>query len=251
MKKKTTNKIQNYSASLLDILNNTSLFSKLSDEVIALFCTASKLKSYEKGEILYLEDEPAKFFYVICSGWIKVFHTLPNGDEIIVDMITNGHVLGAGNIFERDLHTSSAQAVEDVELISIPLSLLNKQLLINLTLALNMLASVYRLYRRHCTEIVLNSARRAPQRIGHFLLRLCPDEKKKGVVLHLPYDKTLIAQTLGMTRGSFSRALNTLRLKTSIQVIGTRVEINSIEKLANFVYGSPAVKPNSEKNKLH
>ena len=246
---KATKNIHNYSASSLGILKNTPLFSKLSDKEIGCFYDASQHKSYEKGKILYLEEEPAKFFYVICSGWIKLFHTLSEGNEIIVDMIRAGHVLGAGNIFERGLHTSNAQVVEDVQLISIPLSLLSKQIRLNSTLALNMLTYISRLYRRHCTEIALNSTRSAPQRIGNFLLRLCPDGKKTGVVLHLPYDKTLIAHTLGMTRGSFSRALNILRLKTSIRVIGTRVEIDSTEQLASFVYGSLAIKPASEKSK--
>lgn len=239
--------MHNHSAKSLGTLKNTHLFSKLSDEEIACFYDASQQKSYEKGKILYLEEEPAKFFYVICSGWIKLFHTLPDGHEIVIDMLTAGHVIGAGNIFERGLHTSNAQIVEDVQLICIPLSLLSKQIHLNSTLALNMLASISRLYRRQCTEIAFHSARRVPQRVGNFLLRLCPDGKKTGIVLHLPYDKTLIAQILGMTRGSFSRALNILRIKTSIRIIGTRVEIDSIELLTNFVYGSLAIKSASEK----
>jgi hypothetical protein len=54
----------------------------------------------------------------------------------------------------------------------------------------------------------------------------------------LPYDKTLIADTLGMKGETFSRALNVLRLKTGLRIKGTSVEIGRVDKLIEFVYGS-------------
>jgi len=63
----------------------------------------------------------------------------------------------------------------------------------------------------------------------------------------LPYDKTLIAYTLGMKGATFSRALNTLREKTGVRISGTRIEIDSAEQLAKFVYGSLAAKYGSGK----
>jgi hypothetical protein len=82
----------------------------------------------------------------------------------------------------------------------------------------------------------------APQRIGSFLLRLCPHDKKKGIVLHLPYDKTLIAYTLGMKGSTFSRALNILRQKAGIRISGSRVEIEAMDGLIKFIYGPLAAK---------
>jgi CRP-like cAMP-binding protein len=92
-------------------------------------------------------------------------------------------------------------------------------------------------HRRHYDEIALNATQNAPQRIGCFLLRLCPAGKKKGIVFHLPYDKALVAYTLGMKSATFSRALNILRQKTAIRIQGTCVEIDSVEQLVEFVYG--------------
>jgi hypothetical protein len=54
----------------------------------------------------------------------------------------------------------------------------------------------------------------------------------------LPYDKSLIAYTLGMKGATFSRALNILRQKTNMRITGSRVEIDSVEDLARFVYGA-------------
>jgi CRP-like cAMP-binding protein len=62
-------------------------------------------------------------------------------------------------------------------------------------------------------------------------------EQKDGVVLNLPYDKTLIASVLGMKGATFSRALNILRDETGLHITGTRVTIDSIDRLLKFVNG--------------
>jgi len=226
----------------LGCLRSASLFSNLSDEEIACFKNAAQIRSYEKGKILYLQEEPTDFFYVICSGWIKLFHTTQDGEEVVVDMLTSGHMAGESAIFEHGRHTSSAQVVEDVQLLSIPSKLLKEQARLNPKLALGMLAVMSRHHRRHYDEIALNIMQNAPQRVGGFLLRLCPPHSNNGAVIHLPYDKTLIASNLGMKSATFSRALNILRQKTGIRINGTNVEIDSVAQLVKFVYGPLATK---------
>ncbi len=225
-----------------DCLRGASLFANLSDKEIACFRDAAQSRSYKKGKILYLQDEVADFFYVICGGWIKLFHTTQDGEEVVVDMLTSGHMVGESAIFEQSRHTSSAQIIEDTHLLSIPSSLLKEQIRLNPTLALSMLSSMSRHHRRHYGHIALNAMQNAPQRIGCFLLRLCAGTKGKSVIFHLPYDKTLIANNLGMKSATFSRALNILRQKTGVHISGTRVEVDSVEKLAKFVHGSLSVK---------
>jgi CRP-like cAMP-binding protein len=221
----------------LGCLKGASLFSNLSENEIACFQDAAQLHTYKKGKVLYLKGEPADYFYIICEGWIKLFHTMQEGDEVVVDMLTAGHIVGESAIFEQGRHTSSAQVIEDVQLISIPAHILKNQIRLSPALALGMLSSMSRHHRRHYGEIALNNMQNAPQRIGAFLLRLCPQHRKKSVAFHLPYDKTLIASTLGMKSSTFSRSLNILRQKTNIRIIDTRVEIDSVDQLVKFVYG--------------
>lgn len=228
-------------------LRGASLFSNLSEPELACFHDAAHARSYKKGKTLYLQNEPAEFFYIICGGWIKLFHSMPEGEEVIVDMLTTGHMVGESAIFEQGLHTSNAEVIEDVQLLSIPSHVLKEQIHLNPALAYSMLSSMFRHHRRHYGELSLNAMQSAPQRIGSFLLRLCPHDKKKDIVLHLPYDKTLIAYTLGMKGSTFSRALNILRQKADIRITGSRVEIDLIDKLVKFVYGPLAAKYAPEK----
>ena len=93
---------------LLGCLRGASLFSNLSDKELACFNDAAHARSYKKGKVLYLEEENAESFYVICGGWIKLFHTLPEGEEVIAE-VEDRAVRDAGIL-------AAAQAAEHYEI---------------------------------------------------------------------------------------------------------------------------------------
>jgi len=239
--------IPGHQSSYLRVLKSALFFSDLSDTEISHFHMAAHGRAFRKGKVLYVEEEEAEFFYVIGSGWVKLFHTMPEGDEVIIDMLTKGHLVGESALFEKGRHTSSAEVVEDVQLISIPLFVLKDRIANSQAVALSMLSAMSYHHRRQQGERALNATQKAPQRVGSFLLRLCPRNKKESVVFHLPYDKTLIADTLGMKGETFSRALNILRHKTGLRIKGTSVEVDSVDNLIKFVYGPLATRYSREK----
>lgn len=222
----------------LEFLKSIALFDNFSDKEIERFVSVSQLKTYKKGKLLYLEGDKSDFMYVICSGWLKLFHMTEEGEEVILAMLTTDSTTGENSIFEQGHFTSSAQIAEEATIISIPYALVQEQLQVNNQLALNMLRSMVQYQRRHELQLEQYLLYSAPQRIGCFLLGLCPVlEQKDGVILNLPYDKTLIASNLGMKGATFSRALNILREETGILITGTRVTIDSMDQLKKFVDG--------------
>ncbi len=217
---------------------NLTIFLNLSDEEVMRFSNAAQVKSYKKGQLLYQEGEEANFFYIICSGWLKLFYITKEGEEVNLAMLTKDNITGENAIFEQGCFASSAQVAEDAQIVSIPLALLKEQLRVNNQLAFNMLNSMVQYQRRHELQLEQYLLYSAPQRIGCFLLGLCPTlNQKDGIVVNLPYDKTLIASTLGMKGATFSRALNILRDETGINITGTKVKIDSMDRLLKFVNG--------------
>lgn len=222
----------------LAFFKSLTLFSNISDANVARFAEAAQIKSYKKGTSLYLEGEHADCFYIICSGWLNLCHTTEDGEEVNLAMLTTGSITGDNALFEQGRYASSANVVEDAQILGIPLSLLREELRANNTMAFNMLTSMVQYQRQHELHLEQYLLYSAPQRIGCFLLGLCPMlEQVDGVVLTLPYDKTLIASTLGMKGATFSRALNILRDETGIVISGTRITIASMERLLQFVNG--------------
>jgi CRP-like cAMP-binding protein len=54
-----------------DSLRAAALFAGLSDEELACFHRAAQARSYPKDKILFLQEDPAEFFYVVLGGWVK------------------------------------------------------------------------------------------------------------------------------------------------------------------------------------
>lgn len=220
------------------IFKNLPLFANLPEDVVQRFADIAQLRRYKKGTTLYIEGEPADFFYVVAKGWLKLFHLTPEGEEVGLAMLTTDAVMAGNALFEKGCYLSSAEVAEDAEIFSIPLVLLKEQLRTNTQLALNMITALVKCQRQHALRLEQYFLHSAPKRIGCFLLGLCPAlEQKDGAVITLPYDKALIASILGMKGATFSRALNILREETGIQISGTRITIDSMKRLLHFVEG--------------
>ena len=101
-------------------------------------------------------------------------------------------------------------------------------------MALNMLESMAQKQRVQSHEIEHLNIQNASQRIGCFLLRLCPTDANGHVELNLPYDKTLIAARLGMKPETFSRALAKLKQDTGIKIKGASVAIDAVDQLVEY-----------------
>lgn len=216
------------------IVARLSLFKEASEDTITSIAAAGQFLSLSKGEALFMQEDPAEWFYVMLSGWVKLFRETMDGAEAVIDMATRGELVGETAIFEDGLHSYCAAAAEKVEVLRLPSSLLKKAVNDEQPVALALLASMSRHRKRQSREIESLTLQNASQRIGCFLLRHCNQLEIDAIDLKLPYDKSLIAARLGMKSETFSRALNKLREETNIEVKGSIVQIPSIDVISTY-----------------
>ena len=225
-------------SALQEFLRGLPLFYHLPEDEIAHFANYAHIKIYRKGQSLYREGESSLHFFAILNGWVKLSHVTQDGEQVVVAMLTKNDTTGESSIFEKGNFASSAQVVENAQILSLPLALLKEQMTISNQLAHNMLTTMYQYQRRHEMFLEQFMLYSAPQRVGCFILGLCPlNQQIDGVNIHLPYDKSLIANTLGMRGATFSRALNMLRDGTGIKIEGNNVTVTSMSRLLEFVNG--------------
>lgn len=215
------------------LLRPLAVFDGVDDALIAAFAQAARYRILAKGQMLYLQDDPAESFYVLLRGWVKCFRETFDGKEAITDIVPAGQMLG-DDAASRGHYSTSAQAVEETELLVLPLALLSDAMRTDHQLVLNLLEQHLLHQNRQRREIEHLSLQNASQRIGCFLLRLCHDRQDSRVTLHLPYDKTLIAARLGMQPETFSRALATLKKQTGIAMDGPVATITDVDALARY-----------------
>ena len=216
------------------VISRQPLFKGASDDTIGKLAAAGQILKLEKGEALFMQEDPADWFYIMLSGWVKLFRETMDGAEAVIDMSTRGELVGETAIFEDGMHSYCAAAAEKVEVLRLPSSLLKKAVNDEQPVALAMLSSMSRHRKRQSREIESLTLQNASQRIGCFLLRHCNQLEEEQIDLQLPYDKSLIAARLGMKSETFSRALNKLRQETNIEVKGSVVKIPSIDVMSVY-----------------
>ena len=215
-------------------LRAQALFKPLRDETLEHFAEYAALRHEKKSTVLFSADAPNEKIYLLLSGWVKLFRETLAGDEAVVDVMTGGNFFGEIGLSGHDAMPYGAEVVEDAEIISLPRFLLAEEILRNSLFGMSVLQSMTRQRLQRDMEIEHRTVQSAPQRIGCFLLKFCRERTEGAVVLHLPYDKTVVAHRLGMQPETFSRALGKLREETGLRVRGATVEIDDVQRLVDY-----------------
>jgi len=180
-------------------------------------------RSSRKGKLLFLQSEPLSRFYLILSGWVKLFKGSDAGDEAVLQMLSAGDSIMEAAVLLNIPSVASAQVVEKTTLLSLPAPVVRQVLQDNNAFALNMIGSLSMRSQHLIQQIEQSRLRNASERVGWYLLKLGIEEGGGTTTsIRLPYDKSLIAAYLDMTPETFSRTLKKFRAQ------GFRIENDTI-----------------------
>ncbi len=217
-------------------LRNLSVFAGLSDAEINELLGFAQIRNYNKGKLLFLQNEPASRLYIIISGWVKIYNGLDSGEETILQMLSAGDTLLESAIFLDTPTQVNAQIVEDSVILSIPAPVIRQRIQHNNRLAVSMLNNVSLRSQMLIYQIEQSRLKSAKERVGWFLLRLKLTQGGDKKVIHLPYDKAIIASYLNMRPETFSRSLKRLR-DDGFTVLNDSVEAPDAASLCGYCDG--------------
>ena len=103
------------------------LFRDIDNSALSKLAEYSFAKHYNKGESLFLHGDDTRYFYIISSGWLKLFRDTLDGQEAFLGLATTGDVVGEID-FNRKLHLFSAKAVNESTLILLPNDVLKENI---------------------------------------------------------------------------------------------------------------------------
>ncbi len=214
------------------IVRATPLFGAMPQDVALSIIGTKPVRVLDKGTLLFQQGEPATSFFVILEGWVKLFRSTPEGTETVVSVFRRGETFAEAAIFLGGRYPVSAATVTSARLLAIDGDVLRRRIIEQPQLALSMLASSSYHLKGLVEQIEQIKSLTAPQRIAAFLVNLAPISEG-SCLIELPYEKTLIAQRLGMKPESLSRALAKLR-PLGIRVDRENVSVSDLRLLARF-----------------
>ncbi len=105
-------KKQQTESNLTRALKNIPLFSQLQNKDFLFLEELLHERSFEKGEIIFDQDDEGLGMYLILSGKVKIVHSDNNGESKTLAFLTSGEYFGELALLVQSKRTATAIAEE-------------------------------------------------------------------------------------------------------------------------------------------
>lgn len=213
-----------------DFVRNLPVFAGLSERDLDDLLREMQIVRYAKGAAVFEQGEPARSFFLLQQGHLRVVKVTPEGRQVVVRYVVPGDIFGVAMAFGRDTYPATAAAVADSVALVWPSAawprLVNKYP----QLAMNTLHAVGgRLYEAH-DRVVEASTERVELRVAHALLRLAAQSPSQTRI-ELPVSRQDLAEMAGTTLFTVSRILKSWQGRGFVISGRQRVTVLDVEAL--------------------
>ncbi|RME07532.1 MAG: Crp/Fnr family transcriptional regulator [Anaerolineae bacterium] len=98
---------------VLDVLRTMNIFSGFSDEQLAILEPLVEVCDCRPGEVIFEQDAPADYLYIVIEGLVAIIYKPEDGTEITVAQIKPDGVFGWSAAFGSGIYTSGAVCRSD------------------------------------------------------------------------------------------------------------------------------------------
>lgn len=184
------------------------LFAQLSEDSLQTLAKSCKYLHIERGEFLFLQDDPSDKAYLVRSGLISIILESLDGRKLVINEMRAGNLFGEVGLLTLQTRSSSAIARIDSELMAFPRQAFLKVLDEEPGLVrrmLEMTASRLRVSTERESALAFLDAR---GRLARLLLVLGRQELEKG---YITISQEELAERTGQTRQTVAKALGRWR----------------------------------------
>lgn len=186
--------------------------------------------SVAAGTVLFEQGSMPTFQHVVLAGSAHLFGRSQEGREVLIEIVRPGDLVIPAAVVTQSPYLMQARVLEPSRFLLIDGDALRSAIAADPALAQAVIASLAGQFRRLVRQIKNLKLRSATQRVASYILALSRDQKNAERVT-LPFEKSLIASELGMTRENFSRTLSALQ-HHGISVHGETIVIADAKRLA-------------------
>lgn len=206
----------------VNYLKKIYLFSGLSDDELAEIAAFTLERRYQKGRIIFVEEEPGEAIYFLKSGLIKVSKQDGEGREHTLHYVNPGDVFAEVVLFDAGGYPATAEVVEDAEVGLIRNRDMDRALIKNPGMTLEMLKIMARRLRNAQRQIMELALKDTTRRLAGLLLKLAEEHgvlRNNGVLISLPLTNQELANLVGTSRETVNRILSEFRRRKAISIV--------------------------------
>jgi len=214
-------------------LKNIIIFQSLSEEALQEAASHFKVKTFEKNEIIFHEEDTGHYMYFIKKGRLKVSRLLPNGKEMILAFHEEGEYFGEMSLIDGKTSpatVTSATSTTIYVLDKTSFHALLDQDTINREILINLCARC----RDAWAQIEVLTFHNASARVCTALHQLaekrgipCP----KGIEIPVKITHKELSDMVGVSRETVTRVLSSLQADSIIEIESRKIIIPDADLL--------------------
>lgn len=215
-------------------LKDLMVFSRLDDKEVKLICQKAYEKKYNKGEIIFFEEDSEKKLYFLTSGKVKLTMMSPEGKEKVLTILQEGDIFGEISLFDQDPHPVSAEVQDECTLLIIPWKDLESMILNRPTLALKIIEALARKTRLLASQVRELVFQDAEGRLAALLDRFSRQfgvETGDGIMIEVILTHQEIANLLGTSRVTVTKLINKFISSNIIKIKDRKIVICDVKRL--------------------
>jgi CRP/FNR family cyclic AMP-dependent transcriptional regulator len=219
-------------------LKDLPLFKEIDDKTINLIKEKVYVKNLKKGELLFSERQKVDSVYIVLEGKVTMYRLSERGQKRVIYILNKGELINEV-IFDDFTASINCEGFEDSEVMSIAkvdlLSIMQQDFKFTEVILYSMSKKIRRLYR----QIKNTVPTKMEKRVAAKLWKLSKDygvETKEGVLIDVKINITYLADMLGSSRETISRAIKELEKMDMVKIKQRKFIVNR-EKLSQYFKG--------------
>lgn len=223
------------------LISNIKVFNGIKKESEKELSKYSMIKSYKKGQHLFLDRDEVSNIYFVIEGIASLYKLNADNDKKVIFIYGAGDILNEV-ILQKDITSLNCEFLSDVKILEIKredfLKVMEKDFILTKNIIDSMAFKIRRLY--HQLKNTSNSIR-VDKQIASKLWKLSRDFGKKineGIEIDFDLSITYLADMLGAKRETVSRQLKLLVTEDLIVVKRNRFIVKNRDKLLKYFRNS-------------
>lgn len=223
----------------LEYLRKIPVFADLPDDALLAIQQFTIERSYRRGAVIFFEGERGEGFHYVKTGKVKIVKATDDGREHIIKILTPGDIFAEVLLFNNQPYPATAAAVDDACIGVIKNADLEKLVLGNNKLALQLIKALSQRLLYAQQKIKNLALGDVLARTAETLLRLGREHGRTlddgRIVITLDLSRQELANLVGTTRETVTRTLSSLKKDKIVDFTGDKMVILRPDRLRSYM----------------
>jgi len=205
------------------------MFAALEPEQRQRVIAAAVPRTYRKGQLLFVENDPGESLIVLRRGAVAVFRTSPTGERAVLNVVRPPATIGEVSLLDAGPRSASAEAIEDCTALALSRAAFIELVHTNSRILDAVMRSFGGLVRRLTDQNADHVFLDLPGRVAKALVRLAGDSQAPMVTIEL--NQSQLAEMAGGSRQSVNQAIGSFANRGWLRTEGRRIVVTDLAAL--------------------